>query len=417
MQLEYAIIVSKQGGRLMDRFSELARLLLTAINGKNALENMMNIGYQWLKNPLHMTDTTGRLLAAASEAPYVDDIWRRIETAGYIDYETYRHTCRPNIDIMNTSFVPTILNDAPGHVNLLVYGIAQNNIHLANLIVIEKFKPFSEQDKACLSLIGRSAALLLKPPGHIACKTPKEFLLYELLTSSQKPPHGLQERSKIVGLPLSGSFHIVTICSQGALKTDSFFHPVKRLLSALWPDSPSILYNNQLVALLPSRALPKNMPEKSGLMPLLKKHRLTAALSLPFHSLGEAYSAYMQTLQVLNSPAAASAKRCFYEYKDYMLYHALSLIESPDDFCHPCISRLMAYDNAHQTDYTRTLYLYIMNFRSLKDTAKAMNIHYNTLKYRLTKLYEITAPDVDNPDTFLLLYLSFKVMQLHGHLF
>lgn len=63
---------------------------------------------------------------------------------------------------------------------------------------------------------------------------------------------------------------------------------------------------------------------------------------------------------------------------------------------HPFITKIIEYDNLYQTTYYQTLKYYLYCFGSLKETAKSLDIHYNSMKYRLNKIEEITECSLRN---------------------
>ena len=67
------------------------------LGGTADIQTILDTGYKYLNNPIHLTDLTGKLLASSRHDRPVDDIWEGIEKNGYIDYETYQSTCRSNV--------------------------------------------------------------------------------------------------------------------------------------------------------------------------------------------------------------------------------------------------------------------------------------------------------------------------------
>lgn len=79
--------------------------------------------------------------------------------------------------------------------------------------------------------------------------------------------------------------------------------------------------------------------------------------------------------------------------------------------------KLIDYDKKYNTDYLETLYSYIANFKNQTELAKVMNIHRNTLYYRISKIEEIINIDLNNIDDFVSIYLSFKILEYTGEKF
>ncbi len=52
------------------------------------------------------------------------------------------------------------------------------------------------------------------------------------------------------------------------------------------------------------------------------------------------------------------------------------------------IGPIVKYDHEHQTDFFNTISTYFDSFCSVQDTSKKLNVHYNTIRYRLQKIKE-----------------------------
>ena len=73
---------------------------------------------------------------------------------------------------------------------------------------------------------------------------------------------------------------------------------------------------------------------------------------------------------------------------------------------HPALALLRAYDAAHGSALTETLGTLLRHNCGYTETAAALFIHRSTLLYRLRRIQELTALDLEDPDTRLYLQLS-----------
>ena len=73
---------------------------------------------------------------------------------------------------------------------------------------------------------------------------------------------------------------------------------------------------------------------------------------------------------------------------------------------HPVLRQIRRYDARHGTFFFDTLKNYIIEERSIQRTAAALNIHKNTLLYRLRRLQELFPMDLDDSDERLRIMLS-----------
>ena len=74
---------------------------------------------------------------------------------------------------------------------------------------------------------------------------------------------------------------------------------------------------------------------------------------------------------------------------------------------------LLAYERAHPgVDLAETLRVYLASDRNVARTARALFVHYNTVKYRLERLEELLGPFIDRPERCLTLEVATHVGRL-----
>ena len=70
----------------------------------------------------------------------------------------------------------------------------------------------------------------------------------------------------------------------------------------------------------------------------------------------------------------------------------------------------MDYDTRHHSSYSDTLRVYLEMERNHLATARALNLHRNSLSYRIQKIAQITGADFDDPNTRLHMLISYKLL-------
>ena len=403
----------------MSSKARLSYELMQLLGDSPNIQSILDAGYKYLNNPIHLTDLTGKLLASSRHDHPVDAIWEGIERNGYIDYETYQSTCRSNVQKIRTSQTPMIIREAPQNATLLVGGIKTSRHFKANLIVLEKERSFSAGDTDLLSLISTSLATVLDsvyPDSGLKIHA-SDYLICDLLSTAEVDINQTRERCKIVSFFPEPPLQILTICNSKNITSVPVLNIIRGHLEELFCSCKTVIHNNRTVTILTGSRQEDSAFDIGGILPHLKKYGLTASLSRPFHRLEDIYEHYRQTVYALEYGSIVRPNALFYDYEDYTLYRCMDDLGINEAFCHPCIRRLQEHDAKHRTDYTWTLYSYIMHLRSIKDGAAAMHIHYNTMKYRLNRIFELIDLSAEDKGTFLLLYLSFKSMELAGVLF
>lgn len=103
------------------------------------------------------------------------------------------------------------------------------------------------------------------------------------------------------------------------------------------------------------------------------------------------YREFNDTLLV--SKSIYPEKDIFFTQDLFLAKLCLNLMDSTEDYINQLthiVQPIKIYDKKHNTNYLHTLQVYLLDCNcSLKETAKKLYIHPNTLKYRLRKIEEI----------------------------
>lgn len=122
----------------------------------------------------------------------------------------------------------------------------------------------------------------------------------------------------------------------------------------------------------------------------------------------------LQAKLALNIGIIQEPTKWSHKFSDYVFNYILNKIteELPSEFlCSPIILRLQKHDHENQTDYVKTLRVYLSNNMNAVQTSKDLFIHRATIIYRIDRIKEIGKADLKNPDELLYLKLSFKLIK------
>ena len=428
----------------MSECTGLSSRLLQNLSSTSPLEAVLKTGASEFGHSLYLIDCTGKILgfalppvlSAASKSRNhqnrksmtgmslntEEHVWQSFCSRGCIDLNTCQaifsesdDQCHEESD--NKPGWTPMKNCRIRNFSLTVCSLKTGGKACACLAVHIPFDRLKSSEIDQLNTICRTLMLLLGHSMRTDSRNPKELLLSDLLESKPVSRLAVAERCKIVGLKPAADFFLMTVCNSQNITNKPVFDAAVRKLNGILSNFVYVIHNNRLVVLLCGIIPDRTWAASCGLSEFLAKYSLTAAVSFPFEHIYEIHQAYIQTLQALDEGLAVDYSDNLYFYQDYLPYHALSYVKNPKDFCHPCIGQLMTEDARHKTEYTKTLYYYIINFRNQKNAAQEMNIHYNTMKYRLKKIQALIDFSLEDHDEFLLLYLSFKLMKLNGHIF
>ncbi|MFZ4816686.1 MAG: helix-turn-helix domain-containing protein [Phototrophicaceae bacterium] len=104
-------------------------------------------------------------------------------------------------------------------------------------------------------------------------------------------------------------------------------------------------------------------------------------------------------------------------YGDLKLYQLLLALkgtgyESMVGFYHETLGALVEHDERKQSDLLRTLNGFFEANGNLAKAANDLDVHRNTLVYRLERISELTGLDLDDPDNRLILHLALKIQRV-----
>ncbi len=83
-------------------------------------------------------------------------------------------------------------------------------------------------------------------------------------------------------------------------------------------------------------------------------------------------------------------------------------------FIHDMIWAMLASDDKESSDLLDTLYIYLLNERSYLKTSKEMDLHRNSIVYRINKITGRYDVDLEDPAIRQNLLLSYRLLNLHA---
>ena len=146
----------------------------------------------------------------------------------------------------------------------------------------------------------------------------------------------------------------------------------------------------------------------------LKMQKSKAGISMRYYSFPLSADAYKLASIALEKGKALSHKEALYHYEDYIVTHLIDMCAlsiNVVSLCNPEATKLYQYDVIHNTEYLKSLYMYILEEKHIAIAAKKLNIHRNTLVYRLGKVSELCTIDLDDSKSRLHVIWSYQVLQ------
>ena len=102
---------------------------------------------------------------------------------------------------------------------------------------------------------------------------------------------------------------------------------------------------------------------------------------------------------------------CYEELGIYRLLLQAGDMHQLWEFARDVLGPLIDYDAGHKVDLVGTLSVYLNQHESLKQTARVLRVHVNTVTYRIQRIEHLTLLDLTNPDHRLSAHVAAKIIE------
>jgi GAF domain-containing protein len=406
--------------RRVEGLTAVARLSaeIAAASGREELLQLVPSGVRGLIGcdlcQLYQLDPTReRLELAAADPPDHPSPWPREGGAALLELlqrRAPRSTRQPSAD------------GAPA---VLAVALTAGDEQLGALIAVAH-RPFRDDDDEVLHLLAGQVALALQKAELIERLT-EENIVRDLFSALAEGASDVAEaRARAAGWDISRPHVFVEVRPlEGSRADDDAPWPARaeRVESQLRRLAPGALCDSgrrHLRALLPL-GRPQNAAELAALDAALGelgrsehvaigRSDSRAGVARSGESLREATDA-AQIARALMADGGGTL--AYSELGAYRYLVRLPLDEAPHDAHFQAVRSLADYDRDRRTQLVDTLERYLRDRRSIATTARALYVHPNTLRQRLSRIEELSGLDLASED-LLSLELAVKLMRLRS---
>ncbi|TQC44159.1 PucR family transcriptional regulator [Rhodococcus sp. WS4] len=128
--------------------------------------------------------------------------------------------------------------------------------------------------------------------------------------------------------------------------------------------------------------------------------------------LPSSYTHAMRALEIRKQSLSPRGVALFDELGVYRILDSHSSTGDVEAFVQEWLGPLLEYDREHRSTMTATLAQYLECGGKYDETAQALRIHRSTLRYRMSRIHELTGRDLRSVDTRLNLHLASRALQV-----
>ncbi|MBU3182871.1 PucR family transcriptional regulator [Clostridium psychrophilum] len=397
---------------------ELYKLLFDALS-KGGFEEITKAAYSYMKHPIVLIDVEYKVLSQVPHCPLGDPIRDTLlkenlvpsEMIWDFDNDNYVKTNRENnraflVDWGMVANLPRIMvsvrvnGQIKGYMGILYPDgkCAQEDLASADIIVQAFAMEFSRIMKFSSELLPL-----------------QNVFLSELFHGHINNQNQLKEWSSHVNLTLSKGYCLLAIQPTRATIDSVLLQYIHQQFEKKLPSVLSIVFD-ECIYLLITTVNTKSMMDSfvkaqmQMLKPILVELHLLAGISDRFDNLLDLRPYLYQAKHALTLGKLNPKCPMISVYNNLVLENILSTVRThmePQNYMHPTLSILEKHDNLNGTEYLTTLKTYMTSMCNSTKTSKALNIHRNTLLYRLNRIVQLTDINLDNQTTCAHLILSF----------
>lgn len=144
--------------------------------------------------------------------------------------------------------------------------------------------------------------------------------------------------------------------------------------------------------------------------------RITCGISELVDSPELAPTALRQAEQAIEIGTRLGRAGQIIRYEDLGIYRLLLRIDDMNQlwrYACDVLGPLIDYDASHKVDLIATLSAYLGQHESLKQTARVLRVHVNTVAYRVQRIEQLASLDLADPDDRLVAHVAIKIVESH----
>lgn len=384
---------------------------------EGSLDLLCREAYRIMGMPITITDSAYVVVGIYSPVPTQDAQWEtntlgeQIITEAIIAYQNDQHW-----PILSGVGGATCIDWGyyKGAPRYAAYIMKKNDV-LGSLAFLIGDQPMEDWHLDAVNIFAKAAALLMSRNHQSKQNAPvlKELLLKSLMLNTMTSAQ-FKHMAKMAHFTIADAYVLVGLGSRNlgnSMFTEFLFEEARRYLpEVLMVEDGLYLYmlsSSQNISLLETKL--KNIQKK-----LREEDDITICVSEVLENPLELarFKEQVDALLKLTRTCSITEPVLYYEkYRDLVVIDIVASHFNVKNLLHPTIQKIKDYDQKYHSDLLVTLQVYCYLFQNKKKTTEVLNIHRNTLYYRLDKIEEIGEFSFENDETVRSFMPGFSFLQ------
>jgi len=388
-------------------------MLQMIFDGKGISGVLSDIGNR-VESSIVIIDMSGKILAHSTPFRLKNPLWVQSVKQNYCPTEFMEHIRKLRQEAeKQPGSDPYVRCCEEMQLYYLCSKITRDDALFGYVFMIQTRKEFGSDCYEMLSLVSKTLTeTMLKNQDKIALHS---YLYSEILTDMLNgiPEKQAANRIHVSDLTFPPFMRVLTVKSLYYHGEISLATSIQSRLEDLFHVEQSIIHQKSIILIIEvqkGRTIPQSQLEQLKI--LCVKNYLLAGISNSFSDPAKFPEYYKQAEKAVVLSQRMDADGSVHNYMDYAFYDLLDTL--PEElrlmrYCHPALPLLRDYDQRKGTKLYETLRTYTLTGFNQNRTAELLFLHRNTLNYRRQKIMELSAIDLEDPQTRFLLSYSFAI--------
>lgn len=391
--------------------------IINTIGNCKSIDDIIKISYKYLKNPIMVLNSMYHTCYYYTGNTIIDDESWNYQLKSGIPHPTYsllynQNTKNRKLGESNDEVITTYFPEIMKYKEITV-PIIHNNYTIARISLLECNKTLKDYHFEILKTLGKLIyPLILLDKKFLQTKNSDFYNIMTYLISTTTPNKALVRNNlSSLGIDNSNNMYLLVLTDGDNINSKTKMKYIKQYIDSLFSNHIVFIYENKIIVVFNNKHSYdefSNCKEYNDFIQSIKNYTLKVGVSKLFNNLLNLKNAYNQALSALYFGQALDNKIIpIYYFDNYVIFNMISSYLDIEDLNKVLDHNLKNLILSNNKDLYYTLYCYIQCECDIKQTSEKLNIHYNTLKYRIQKIETLYHMDLNDEEYLIKLKLCF----------
>lgn len=397
------------------------RRILDVLYSGDGIQALVDVASEVFENPVFINDSAYKIIAMSQNTQFQNKTLEEEKELGYIHAVNIEALRRDDIlqSFMGKSKEIITSRRKGTNETWLFKNVFLHSIPIACIALIDNNRPFRDLDYELLDRLAKIVAVEMEKNDFYKDNrgVMYNYFLGDLISGKMQNHKAILQRASALRWKMYRWFQILVIVDGTTGFSERRLQSIADNIRKIIPDCRWTIYQKNLIVFLsrPSKNI-ENEFKKESFRLFLANNDIYAGASAPFDDLMESAYYYKQATRAVDIGVFCQKGEHIFFYPDISTFFAASLIlkrAEPRDFCPDEIAEIRQYDKTNNTELLLTLEKYLYYVDDPVSAAKSLNIHRNTLLYRINKIKELTGLNLSSGDERFKIQLYLKISQYY----